>query len=154
MPCGAGPRKLTLLQLVDIPSQPFVYARPLSTSTSMPSQHLRHVPDQVLPWLGVEEQACAFRERLPATPAVYDCYMPATLHPYDEGSALMLLDGTLFSVANQLGDVPGLAAIKFNEFPGGFDLAGERISLVCNKRISLVCMHQAILLVMYCSLFC
>ncbi|KAL3153074.1 hypothetical protein ABBQ38_012094 [Trebouxia sp. C0009 RCD-2024] len=70
---ATGPRKLTLLQCVDIPAQPFVYARPPSTTPSMLVQHLRHVPGQVLPWLGIEEQACAFRERLPASPAVCDC---------------------------------------------------------------------------------
>ncbi|KAL3137453.1 hypothetical protein ABBQ38_004744 [Trebouxia sp. C0009 RCD-2024] len=131
-----GPRKLTLLQLVDIPSQPFVYARPPSTSSIMPSRHLRHVPDQVLPWLGVEEQACAFKERLPATPAIYDCYMRMTCHPCNEVSALMLLDGTVFSVANQLGNVPGLAAIKFNEFPDGLDLAAtpDRV-WTCNGKV-------------------
>ena len=138
MLCDVGPNKLTLLQVVGSTAQPFKYAQTPSTSNSIPPKDLRHVADKVLPWLGVEEQACAFRESLPATPALYDRYMPTTLHPYDEGTALMLLGGTLFSVANQLGDVPGLAAIKFNEFPGDFDLAG--------KRISLVCMHQAILL--------
>lgn len=141
VPCDVGPRKLTLLQVVDKPAQPFVYAWPPSTSTIMPSQHLRHVPDQVLPWLGVTEQACAFRERLPATPAVYGCYMPTIMQPNNEGTALWLLDNTFFSVANQLGNEPGLAAIKFNEFPEGFKLAGKCTSLACT--------HQAIFLVRF-----
>ena len=42
----------------------------------MPALHLRHVPDQVLPWPEVVEGACAFRDSLPATPALYDGYVP------------------------------------------------------------------------------
>ena len=46
-----------LLQVVDSTAQPFKYAIPPSTSTSMPKKYLRHVPDHVLPWLRVEEEA-------------------------------------------------------------------------------------------------
>ncbi len=128
MPCGVGPEKLTLLQIVDSTAQPLKPAMLMSTSTSMPSLHLRHVPDQVLPWPDVVEEAWTFRESLPATPALYDAYVPAAQQPGGEESTLMLLDYSLFPVVNQLENVPGLAAIKFNEFPEGFNLPGKRVS--------------------------
>ena len=128
MPYGVGPKKLTLLQVVDSTAQPLKSARLMSTSTSMPSQHLRHVPDQVLSWPEVVEEACAFRESLPATPALYDGYVPAAQQPGGEEGTLLLLDSSLFPVVNQLGNVPGLAAMKFNEYPEDFDLPGKCVS--------------------------
>ncbi len=124
MPCDVGPKKLTLLQVVDRTAQPLKPARLMSTSTSMPCSCLRHVPDQVLPWLGVVEEACAFRESLPATPALYDDYVPAAQQPGGEESTLMLLDDSLFPVVNQLDNVPGFAPMKFSEFPDDFHLPG------------------------------
>ena len=118
MPCSVGPEKLTLLQIVDSTAQPLKSAMLMSTSTSMPSLHLRHVPDQVLPWPDVVEEACAFRDSLPATPAVYDAYIPEERYqPTEEAATLMLLDGTLFRLVNQLANVPGLAAMNFNQSP-------------------------------------
>lgn len=54
---GVGPKKLTLLQVVDSAAQPLA-ARRMSTNTSMSSQHLTHVPDQVLPWSVLSERVC------------------------------------------------------------------------------------------------
>ncbi|DBA82140.1 TPA: hypothetical protein ACH3X1_007129 [Trebouxia sp. C0004] len=88
----------------------------------MPSLHLWHVPDQVLPWPDIVEEACAFRESLPATAALYDSYVPAAQQPGGEEGTLMLLDNSLFPVVNQLDNITGLAAMKFIEFPEGFDL--------------------------------
>ncbi len=128
MPCGVGPKKMTLLQFADSTLQPLKAAMPMSTSTSMPSFHLRHVPDQVLPWPDVVEEACAFRDSLPATPAVYDAYVPEERYqPTEEAATLMLLDGTLFRLVNQLANVPGLAAMNFNQSPRGLDLPGKRV---------------------------
>ena len=42
----------------------------------------------------------------------------------------MLMDSTLFPVVNQLGDQPGLASVKFNEFATGFGLNGMCVSML------------------------
>ncbi|DBB06155.1 TPA: hypothetical protein ACH3X3_009708 [Trebouxia sp. C0006] len=122
-----GPEKLTLLQVVDSTAQSLMSARLTSASPSMPSLHLRHVPDQVLPWPDVEK-ACAFRESLPATPALYDGYVPAAQRFDGKEVFLLLLDMTLFSVVNQLENVPDLAAMKVNEHPFAFDLPGKCVN--------------------------
>jgi hypothetical protein len=129
MPCGVGPKKLTLLQLADSTLQPLEPAMRMSTSTSMPSLHLRHVPDQVLPWPEVVEEACAFRDSLPATPALYDAYVPEEKYqPRDEAGTLLLLDGSLFRLINKVESVPGRAAMKFDDSPQGLDLPGKLVS--------------------------
>ena len=128
MPCGVGPDKLTLLQVVDSTAQSLMSARLTSASPSMPSLHLRHVPDQVLPWPDVVEKACAFRESLPATPALYDGYVPAAQRFDGKEVFLLLLDMTLFSVVNQLENVPDLAAMKVNDYPFAFDLPGKCVN--------------------------
>ena len=88
--------------------------------------HLRHVPDQVLPWLGFEEEALAFRETLPDTPAIYDGYVPATVQP----STLDVLDASqsLFPVVNQMRDIPNLAPVKLNDHVANFNLKGKFVS--------------------------
>ena len=65
------------------------------------------------------------------------------LQPHDERTALALLDMNLFSVANQLGSAPGLAAIKFNDYPESFGLPGKRISLVCMHHLIYSCVQEA-----------
>ena len=134
MLCDVGPKKLSLLQVIGSTAQPFKYGLTSNTSTSMPPDHLRHAPDQVLPWLGVEEEALAFRESLPATSAMYDGYVPTVVQLSSEEGTLLLLDWTLFPVVNQLGDLPGLASMKFNEHAKGFGLNGM-CEHACNTRL-------------------
>jgi len=87
------------------------------------------VPDQVLPWPEVLEEACAFRDSLPATPALYDAYVPEEKYqPRDEAGTLLLLDGSLFRLINKVESVPGRAAMKFDDSPQGLDLPGKLVS--------------------------
>ena len=142
MLCDVGLNKLTLLQVLDSTAQPFKYAIPPSTSTTLPKGYLRHVPDQVLPWLRVEEEALAFRESLPATPAIYEAYVPTTMQPTSADSALVLMDGTFFPVVNQLGHLPGFAAMKFNEIAKGLKLGGAYASLLaCLQQLVMQSVH-------------
>ncbi|KAL0026200.1 hypothetical protein WJX77_001659 [Trebouxia sp. C0004] len=53
-------------------------------------------------------------ESLLATAALYDGYVTAAQQPGGEEGTLMLLYHSLFLVVNQLDNVPGLAAMKFN----------------------------------------
>lgn len=152
MPCGVGPEKLTLLQVVDSTAQSLMSARLTSASPSMPSLHLRHVPDQVLPWPEVIEEACAFRESLADTPAMYDAYVPTTMQPDGEETTLFLLDTSLFPVVNQLRNAPGLAAIKYNEYPEGFDLPGK--VLTCQLSLRSSCNQSCNLFIHFLAVVC
>lgn len=149
MLCDEGLNKadwLTLLQVVNSTAQPFKCAIPSNTSLSMPKTCLRHVPDQVLAWLRLEEEALAFRESLPATPAIYDGLVTTAMQPTSEDITLMLMDGTLFPVVIQLGDLPGLAAMKFNGVAKGLGLNGAYVSMlarivhaVCSFASAVIC---------------
>ena len=52
------------------------------------------------------------------------------MQPSSEEGTLLLMDGTLFPVVNQLGNLPGLAAMKFDEFATGFGLDGTCVSML------------------------
>ncbi len=152
MPCGVGPGKLTLLQLVDSTAQLVKPARRIDKSTNMLCNNLRHVPDQVLPWPEVIEEACAFRESLADTPAMYDAYVPTTMQPDGEETTLFLLDTSLFPVVNQLRNAPGLAAIKYNEYPEGFDLPGK--VLTCQLSLRSSCNQSCNLFIHFLAVVC
>ena len=115
--------------MVNSTAQPLVYACPCTTATTEPATSLHHMPDEMKEWVGIEEAAIAFSEKIPDSEPLFDGWLPTRVKPSYELSVQDCMDNTFFNLANQLGGSAGLADINFCANPKGRKLRSAYIAL-------------------------
>ena len=107
-----GPKKITLLEAIHQPMQPFEYDTELNSKTVLSASS--HVPSFISEWTAFNDEAAAFVATLEDTDAVFFGYVPCFDQPTSEDTCLFLCDKHHFPHVNQLASAAGLSGLEFS----------------------------------------